>query len=255
VEGCSELWTPKDLATARLIGDSVSDVVIQFRSVRMLIAEDQLAQVRRQVAASEQPVVICDPRGALTLANESFDRLLPALRGARPRRLEEIAPFFANPAEVRRRLHELLEGRQSWSGEVRLADDEGAGRPMLVRADPVFSAPDRVLGFVVLFNDLAERKAADAARKRFQDVIAESHRSRAGWLDRHADLVFQGILASLVENAQLAALEIAEGVELSRMPAMLESVRASVARTTEMLEMLAHQLGTPKPEPWDDGGA
>ena len=253
VEGCSDPWTPKDLATARLIGDSVSDVVIQFRSVRMLIAEDQLAQVRRQVAASEQPVLICDPRGAIVLSNDAFDRLLPALRGARPRRMEELSPFFANPAEIRRRLHDLLERRQSWSGEVRLADDEASGRPMLVRADPVFSAPDRVLGFVFLFNDLAERKAADAARKRFQDVIAESHRTRAGWLDRHADLVFQGILASLVENAQLAALEIAEGVEVSRMPAMLESVRASVARTTELLEMLARQLGTPKPETWDDG--
>lgn len=252
VEGCAEPWTPKDLATARLIGDSVADVVIQFRSVRMLIAEDQLAQVRRQVVASEQPVVICDARGGIALANEAFDRLLPALRGARPRRVEELAPFFANPAEIRRRLHDLLENCQSWSGEVRLADDEQAGRPMLVRADPVFSSPDRVLGFVVLFNDLGERKAADAARKRFQDVIAESHRTRAGWLDRNADIVFQGILASLVENAQLAALEIAEGVEVSRMPAMLESVRASVARTTEVLEMLARHLAEAKPDRPDD---
>ena len=252
VEGCSEPWTPKDVATARLIGDSVADVVIQFRSVRMLIAEDQLAQVRRQVVASEQPVVICDARGGIALANESFDRLLPALRGARPRRIEDLAPFFANPAEIRRRLRDLLQNRQSWSGEVRLADDEQAGRPMLVRADPVFSAPDRVLGFVVLFNDLGERKAADAARKRFQDVIAESHRSRAGWLDRNADIVFQAILASLVENAQLAALEIAEGVDVSRMPAMLESVRASVARTTEVLEMLARHLAEAKPDADDD---
>lgn len=252
IEGTSEPWTPKDIATARLIGDSVADVVIQFRSVRMLIAEDQLAQVRRQVAASDQPVVICDARGGIALANEAFDRLLPALRGARPRRMEELAPFFANPGEIRRRLHDLLENRQSWSGEVRLADDETAGKPMLVRADPVFSAPDRVLGFVFLFNDLGERKAADAARKRFQDVIAESHRTRAGWLDRHADMVFQAILASLVENAQLAALEIAEGVEVGRMPAMLESVRASIARTTEVLEMLARHHGVAKPDRWDD---
>jgi light-regulated signal transduction histidine kinase (bacteriophytochrome) len=253
VEGSCEPWTPKDLATARLVGDSVGDVVIQFRSVRMLIAEDQLAQVRRQVAASDQPVVICDARGNIALANSAFDRLVPALHGARPRRMEDLAPFFANPADIRRRLHDLVENRTSWSGELRLADDEGAGRPMLVRADPVLSSPDRVLGFVFLFNDLAERKAADAARRRFQDVIAESHRTRAGWLDRHADMVFQAILASLVENAQLAALEIAEGVELSRMPAMLESVRASVARTTEVLEVLARHFGTQRPPP--DGDA
>jgi PAS domain-containing protein len=248
VEGSSEPWTQKELATARLIGDSVADVVIQFRSVRMLIAEDQLAQVRRQVAASGQAVAICDGRGAVVLVNEAMERLLPGLKGAPPRHIEELAPFFASPGEFRRRLHDVLDSRQSWSGEVRLADDEGSGgRPILVRADPVHSAPDRVLGFVLLMNDLVERKAADAARRRFQDVIAESHRTRAGWLDRHADLVFQAILASLVENAQLAALEIAEGVELSRMPAMLESVRASVARTTDMLESLARQIGPPPP--------
>jgi len=252
VEGCAELWTPKDLATARLIGDSVSDVVIQFRAVRMLIAEDQLNQVRRQVAGSDQPVVMCDARGGIVLVNDAFDRLVPALRGARPRRMEELSPFFANPAEIRRRLHDVFDNRQSWSGELRLADDEASGKPVLLRADPVFSAPDRVLGYVFLFNDLGERKAADAARRRFQDVIAESHRTRAGWLDRHADLVFQGILASLVENAQLAALEIAEGVDVSRMPGMLESVRASVARTTEVLEMLARQHASAAPKTWDE---
>jgi light-regulated signal transduction histidine kinase (bacteriophytochrome) len=252
VEGCAEPWTPKDLATARLIGDSVSDVVIQFRAVRMLIAEDQLNQVRRQVAGSDQPVVMCDARGGIVLVNDAFDRLVPALRGARPRRMEELSPFFANPAEIRRRLHDVFENRQSWSGELRLADDEASGKPLLLRADPVFSAPDRVLGYVFLFNDLGERKAADAARRRFQDVIAESHRTRAGWLDRHADLVFQGILASVVENAQLAALEIAEGVDVSRMPSMLESVRASVARTTEVLEMLARQHGAAKAQGRDE---
>jgi light-regulated signal transduction histidine kinase (bacteriophytochrome) len=252
VEGSCEPWSQKELATARLIGDSVADVIIQFRSVRMLIAEDQLAQVRRQVAASGQAVAICDGRGLIVLANQAMERLLPGLKGAPPRHIEELAPFFASPGEFRRRLHDLLDSRQSWSGEVRLADDEGSGRPILVRADPVHSAPDRVLGFVVLMNDLVERKAADAARRRFQEVIAESHRTRAGWLDRHADLVFQAILASLVENAQLAALEIAEGVELSRMPEMLESVRASVARTTDMLESLARQIEAPRPPRRDE---
>jgi light-regulated signal transduction histidine kinase (bacteriophytochrome) len=252
VDGCAEPWSRKDFATARLIGDSVADVVIQFRSVRMLIAEEQLAQIRREVVGSDQPVVTCDARGAIVLVNEAFARLIPATRGGPPRRVDDLAAFFANPGEIRRRLHGLLENRQPWSGEVRLADDEGAGRPVLVRADPVISGPDRVLGFVFLFNDLGERKAADAARKRFKDVIADSHRIHAGWLDRHADMVFQTILAALVENAQLAALEIAEGVELSRMPAMLESVRASVARTTETLESLARQLDSARGDPRDD---
>ena len=40
-----------------------TDVVLQFRSVRLLIAQDQLAQIRREVANSSQPVVICDAAG------------------------------------------------------------------------------------------------------------------------------------------------------------------------------------------------
>nr|WP_281419428.1 GAF domain-containing protein [Falsiroseomonas tokyonensis] len=240
VEGRSEPWSPKDLATARLIGDTVTDVVLQFRSVRMLIAEDQLAQVRRQVGLSAQPVVICDPAGNIDLRNEAFDRLLPGLRGAAPRRIDHLLPYFADPTEVGRRLRDVLENRRSWRGEVRLADGQGpgGGRPVLVRADPVFSAPDRVLGFVFLFNDLVERKAADAARRRFQAGIEEGSRRPAGRLDSQADLDFQAILASVVENAQLAALEIAEGVDVARMPDLLESVRASVSRTAVVLETL-----------------
>ena len=42
----------------------------------------------------------------------------------------------------------------------------------------------------------------------------------------------------MVENAQLAALEITEGVELSRIPEMLDQVRASAARAAEVLEGL-----------------
>lgn len=251
VEGRSEPWSPKDLATARLIGDTVTDVVLQFRSVRMLIAEDQLAQVRRQVGLSAQPVVICDPTGNIDLRNEAFDRLLPGLRGAAPRRIDHLLPYFAEPTEVGRRLRDVMENKRSWRGEVRLADGQGAGKPVLVRADPVFSAPDRVLGFVFLFNDLAERKAADAARRRFQAGIEEGSRRPAGRFDRQADLAYQAILASVVENAQLAALEIADGVDVARMPDLLESVRASVTRTAAVLETLIRHASQLPPRDGD----
>jgi two-component system, chemotaxis family, sensor kinase Cph1 len=50
--------------------------------------------------------------------------------------------------------------------------------------------------------------------------------------------VFQNLLSPIIENAQLAALEITDGVDTARMPAMLESVKASVTRTAELLEQL-----------------
>ena len=46
------------------------------------------------------------------------------------------------------------------------------------------------------------------------------------------------LLATVVENAQLAALEITDGVDVARIPAMLDSVRASAARTAAVLEHL-----------------
>lgn len=238
VEGTAEPWTARDLAAARMIGDTVTDVVLQFRAVRMLIAADQLDQVRRQVVVSELPVVICGADGEIRLTNAAFDSLLPASASARPGRLEELLPHFVDQSLVRRRLRDVLHNRRSWRGEVRLIDSKAEGRPLLVRADPVFSAPDRVLGFVFLFNDLTRRKDADAARRRFQAGIVERHRPQRGRLDSEEDVVFRTLLASIVENAQLAALEITDGVEATRMPELLESVQASVQRTAEVLEVL-----------------
>jgi hypothetical protein len=250
VEGTAEPWSPRDLAAARLIGETVADVVVQFRSVRLLIARDQLRQVQAQVGAAELPLVIADELGQIQMTNAAFDRLLPpAARGAAPpRALDDLLPAFAEPAEVARRMRDVVVNRRSWRGEVRMRTGPPAGsacglpdehRPLLVRADPVFSAPDRVLGFIFLFTDLAERKLAEAARRRFQDGVVEGgRRVKPGRLDGRSDLLFRNLLNTVVENAQLAALEITDGVEVSRMPAMLDSVRASVTRTAEVLEHL-----------------
>ncbi|MDO9709957.1 GAF domain-containing protein [Paracraurococcus lichenis] len=243
VEGTAERWTPTDLATARLIGDTVTDVILQFRAVRMLIALDQLEQVRRQVGRADQPAVVGDSEGRILLANDAFIRLLPpAATGledapAAPKRLEELLPLFVERTDVALRLHDVLRNKRSWRGEVHLRTAKGE-LPLLVRADPVFSAPERALGFVFIFTDLSDRKAVESARRRFQEGILESHRLRAGPLESKSDLVYRTLLQAVVENAQLAALEITEGVEVARIPEMLEQVRISAHRAAEVLEGL-----------------
>ncbi|MDN3563440.1 GAF domain-containing protein [Paeniroseomonas aquatica] len=256
VEATAEPWTPTDLATARLVGATVADVVLQFRSVRMLIAQDQLNQVRQQVGISDQPVVVADAAGRIQLSNAAFDRLLPRPRHspgeAAAVHIEALLPHFEEAPEVLRRMRDVLENARNWRGEVRIRTPEGA-RPMLVRADPVYSAPERVLGFVFLFTDLTERKAADAARRRFQEGILAEQQPKPGRLDSAADLVFRNLLATVVENAQLAALEITDGVDVARIPAMLDSVRASAARTAVVLEhLIRHAVHATAPEPGAD---
>ena len=110
-------------------------------------------------------------------------------------------------------------------------------RPLMVRADPVIAPHDRVLGFVLIFSDLSDRKAAEMARARFQEEISGARRTTLR-LDPNASLVYKELAASTVENAQLAALEVTHGAETSSMPEMLESIRSSTSRTLDILEHL-----------------
>jgi len=233
VERTSEAWSEADLAAAQLIGDTVKDVILQFRSVGLLIAQDQLDRVQRQVQVAESPVVVADATGRVLLVNDAFQRLLDSDIPA-PRALADLPALFADPAAAQRMLRDLMDRNAAWRGEAVL----GGCRPVQIRADPVFSSPGQVTGFVLLFTDLTEQKAAEAARQRFQERIFERGRPRSTRLDAKGDLLFQALLSHVVENAQLAALEITDGGETARMPEMLESVRASVNRTRRVLEHL-----------------
>lgn len=236
VEGTSEPWTPADLTTGRLIGDTMTDVLLQFRSVRMLIAQDQLKIVRAQVEHAEQPLVMADADGQILLVNQSFERLVQG--PSRPLRTLDMLPtLFAHPEQIRRRLHELTTQHGTWREEVILKVGLTA-KPLLVRGDPVFSEPGRVLGFIVLFLDISERKAVEAARRRLQEDIIRGEQAKALHLTPAAGLRYRDLLSSIVENAQLAALEVTDGSDTSSMTSTLDSIRASVTRAAELLEHL-----------------
>ncbi len=237
VEGTCEQWSEADLTAARMIGDTVIDVVLQFRAVRTLIAQDQLDQVREQIRESEQPVIIADASGNITLINDAFRRLTPSHYAALCN-IRDVSRCFASADEIRRHLDNLIADQRNWRAEITLQAEAGDRIPMLIRADAVFSSPSRVLGFVLLFTDLTERKAGEVARRRFQDGIVADHPPVSGRIETHPDLVFQTLLSTILENAQLAALEITDGVEIARMPEMLESIRASVVRAASVLEHL-----------------
>jgi hypothetical protein len=136
----------------------------------------------------------------------------------------------------------LRSDRRPWRGEAQLKDKKSDGRLLHVRADAVIAGPDRTLGFVLLLTDLADRKVADAARRRFQDSILMSHRPHSSPMASLADLKAQKLISNVIENAQLAALEITDGADTTNMPALLESIRISVARAAEVLEYLSFDI-------------
>lgn len=237
VQGTADPWSPADRAAARLIGDTLGDLILQFRAVRLLIAQDQLDQIGRQVERAEQPVLIADARGRILVANSGLRRLLGDARPS-PTRLDELVERLRDPEPARAGLRELVQEGRSWRAEIELL---GAGpEPLLlsVRADPVLAVPGRTLGFVLLLADLSEERTAAVARHRLQADIIERHRLLAGRLETEADLLFRNLLSAIVGNAQLAALEITDGADLARMSDMLESVRTSLGRATALLEQL-----------------
>ena len=247
VEGTSEPWSEADITAARLICDTVTDVVLQFRAVRTLVAQDQLDQVRRQVGQSDQPVLIADEHGYVILANDALKQMLPTQHPTL-HQITDLPHCCIDPDGIRTHLAAMLTQQTSWRGEIILKIGQQERLPVLLRADPVFSSPNRILGFVLLFTDLTERKAGDAARRHFQDSVFPRHKA-VSRLETRPDLLFQTLLSTIVENAQLAALEITDGVELSRMPDMLQSIRASVQRASTVLEhLIRHSSGTPEPE-------
>jgi PAS domain S-box-containing protein len=190
-----------------------------------------------QARSATQEVVVANADGVIVEANPAFSQLLGENRSVR--RIDELPQYFSDPADVGRKMQELLLSQRSWRGQVELAMENGSRKPLLVRADPIQTFPDRLLGFVLIFSDLSERKAAEAARQSFQHCIFQNHKKLTGPLSSRNDLMLQTLKSTIIENAQLAALEITDGCDASKMPDVLESIKASVSRSIEALEHLS----------------
>ncbi|MEQ8662398.1 MAG: histidine kinase, partial [Gammaproteobacteria bacterium] len=122
--------------------------------------------------------------------------------------------------------------------EVGFAAVAGEPRPLRVCVDPVISPRQKLLGFVVLLTDISVQKNAERARARFQERIIDRDRLSRLRLTADADAQFRKLMSAIVDNAQLAALEITDGLNPARMPEMLDGVQSSVERSTELLEIL-----------------
>ncbi len=237
VEGTSDPWTRADRGTARLVGKTIADVVGHFRSVRMLIAHDQLATITEEMRRSRLPVIVADGSGRLILTNEAFAALLQPWQSL-PQRLEDLPRLFAEPVLLTRQFDDLVRAGKPCRGEAVLVEGSGRDAALAFRAEPVFASLDRLLGFIVQFDAIADRKAAEAARVRFQDAMIDRRLPRTSQLGEGGDGDYQATLSGVIENAQLAALEITYGLDADGMGRMLEGVRASVARTADLLEHL-----------------
>lgn len=150
-------WTARETAIAKAISQSLADIILQIRAVRVLIAEAQLERMRTSVMAASEPIVIADEAGHILLANDALARLLGG-----PFRALETLRDLAQQFDEPQRMHDLLEhlrrDRRPWRGELRLGRGERSGTPVALRADPIPQVHGGLFGVILVLNDLTARE-------------------------------------------------------------------------------------------------
>lgn len=220
-------WSTLDRITARLLGEAVGDVIQQFRAVRVLIAQAQLAQAKSKLDLASQPVLIADAQGVVLCKTPAWETV-PGLAGERLEVLRDLAPLCIESADVERRLNELVTLQRPWRGRIRLRGDDAAMGRYLARADAVLAAPGRVLGLVVILTRTFEQAGAqpsdpalgepdqpdagvDAASGRYScisSLIADNRKEAARVLMGQGDATEDAARCSGVERSATHALEL-----------------------------------------------
>lgn len=236
VKGTADPWTHQDLTTARQIGNAVADVMQEVRSIRLLITQHQVRECSARLSFTEHPLVVADATQRIILLNQAFAGLLPP--DQRPTHLADLLPLLGDQPEARAGVLDALEAHYPWRGEVNLPLPTGQARPYLLRLDPVVSTHELHLGYVLIGNDLSDLRAAEAARRQFQDSLSAEARLLMVPADLEGDRLSHALLAGILGNAQLAAREVRNTLEVGQVPTILCNLHASVARTTDLLEHL-----------------
>lgn len=218
VRGTALPWSGTEIALARAVGQALVDIIVQVGAVRLLIAEHQLAQVRATVRSSREPVAIADASGRLLFANPAFHALLVGAEAAEaPATLDQMAELFSQPEVLLQALQSLQRARQPWRGELQLRRG-GTLLPVALRMEVVPGRDGSLLGTMVILGDLSDNQRAQAARRQLEDALQPAA--------READEV----LRAIVTNANLAAMDIAEGPVGPMVAPLLNEVEVSTQR-------------------------
>jgi light-regulated signal transduction histidine kinase (bacteriophytochrome) len=233
VRGTATPWTAAERAMAAALGDALVDIVVQVNAVRLLIAEHQLAQVRRTVAASTEAVVVAGVEAGVFHANDAFARLA-GREGAACRTLDTLLGWFTDPAAAAAVFEFVRRELRPWRGELALALPSGAPRAVACRAEPVPARDGALLGVIVILTDLTQTKRADEARVHLEDAL-----SRTGHLlARGARAGGGGLVDAVIANASLAAMDISDAGAMPTTAPLLEEVERSATRAAQLCERI-----------------
>ena len=238
VRGTALPWTSAEIALGRAIGLALVDIIVQVHSVRLLIAEHQLEGIRAAVQRSGEPVVIADARGRLLFCNQAFAALTGRAE-SEIASLQDVALMFTEPHAMRQAMSTLKSRQPPWRGEMALSRDGDAGLPVSVRAETVPGRDGKSLGFIVTLFDLRDSKRAAAARRHLEEsmqraALGHGLTPSVGGSELGADEV----MAAILSNASLAAMDIADGPIGALAATFLEELETSTHRAASLYEQL-----------------
>lgn len=237
-------WTLRETAIAKAIGASLSDIILQMRAVRVLLAESQLASMRAAVLAAAEPVIIADEDGGVMLVNAALSRLVAGPHKA-IESLDDLATRFEDATHVREVFRSLRLERRPWRGELRLKHRNGdPGTPVALRADPIPMMNGGLFGVIIILNDLTARQEAEEARVRLQQAIFNAQRppTPLGGDSPALSPAVQGLVSAIWANAGVAVSEIADSAETADIAPRLNEVEVATrhaARLSALLERYA----------------
>ncbi len=222
VRGTAAPWTNAERVMARAVGTALVDIIVQVHAVRLLIAEHQLAQIRATVGTSREPVLVANPDGLLSFANEAFVALMGDAAPP-PAPGQHVAQFFEQPHAVQRVLDGLA--LQPWRGEWGVAQAGGAALPVAVRAEAVPGRDGALLGFILTLTDLRDSRRTAEARRHLEASLA---------LDAPDRQMADDVVGAILTNASLAAMDIADAAGGPPVAPLLQELELSAQRATAL---------------------
>lgn len=238
VRGTALPWSSAELVLARAFGSALVDIIVQVHSVRLLIAEHQLAQTRATVQASKEPVLIADADGALLFCNSAF-AALAGRSTSELRDLDDVAALFDPSDALRRTLGALRSDHRPWRGDLllRRGRDADAHLPVSVRADVVPGRDGVTLGFILIVLDRSEVRRTADARRQLEASLTRAAGGGAAEEGRPARQPDQ-VIGAILTHASLAAMDITDGEGSPRAAPLLQELEASTWRATRLYRQI-----------------
>ena len=122
-------------------------------------AELERTRIQKSVEASSDAIGILDPLGVHLYQNPAFTRMFgyetPELAGP-----PGLLTLFVDPTIGQEVFSAIMRG-ESWKGEVSMVSKDGRHFPISLSADAAKDDHGEIIGLIVIFTDISERKRAE----------------------------------------------------------------------------------------------